>query len=193
MNASKIRRAEKALQPFPQRLGLLLQQKNISQEQLGKELGKSRQAVSLYCNGAEPDYPTLVKIADYLGVTVDYLVGREDAPAHEAASIVEQTGLHEAAVDVLCRNKDDKNMSAFLSSFIMCDTIKDISLCYEIWAIRIKMLRMREDDSKYFDLVEMLNGARYGVIRSFEKFLSKMQDVGFSYKDQEVGNGKGEE
>ena len=167
----------------------------MKQDELASQIGFStKRNISNYEKGIrDPDYETLSKIADALSCTTDYLLGREDAPTHETASIVEQTGLHEAAVDVLCSNKDDKNMSAFLSSFIMCDTLKDISLCYAIWTTRIKMLRRREDDSTYFDLLAMLNGARYGVVHSFEKFLSKMQDVGFSCKDQEVGNGKGEE
>lgn len=42
------------------------------------ELGVSVSNLSYYMNGREPNYDTLCKIADYFGVTTDYLVGRSD-------------------------------------------------------------------------------------------------------------------
>ena len=51
----------------------------ITQRELGEAIGKTRQTVSQYCNGtSEPPYETLVRIAKYLGVTTDYLLGATD-------------------------------------------------------------------------------------------------------------------
>ena len=49
---------------------------------LAHELGVSESTVSQYENSKrEPDNATLIKIADVLGVTLDYLLGRTDNPA----------------------------------------------------------------------------------------------------------------
>lgn len=50
---------------------------DITQGQLAKELGVSRSTVVGYENGTRyPDYKTLKKIAEYFGVSGDYLLGR---------------------------------------------------------------------------------------------------------------------
>ncbi len=66
---------------FAKRLSLLRKGAGITQEQLAKELGTSRGALSMYEIGRrEPDFNTLVRIARYFSVTVDYLVGLSDQP-----------------------------------------------------------------------------------------------------------------
>lgn len=53
--------------------------KGISQQALGNIIGISQQSVNKYENhDVEPDIRTLIKIADYFGVTIDFLVGREE-------------------------------------------------------------------------------------------------------------------
>ena len=48
---------------------------------LAHELGVSESTVSQYENSKrEPDNATLIKIADVLGVTLDYLLGRTNSP-----------------------------------------------------------------------------------------------------------------
>lgn len=62
---------------FPQRLKELRTAKNISQEELGKHLNLRDSTISQYESGKRtPDYSTLLKIADFFGVTTDYLLGR---------------------------------------------------------------------------------------------------------------------
>lgn len=51
---------------------------NLTQEELSKQLGGSKNLVSNYENGiSTPDIFTLVKLADIFGITLDELVGRE--------------------------------------------------------------------------------------------------------------------
>lgn len=50
---------------------------NMTQEELGKAVGVSTQAVSRWENGGAPDVALLPAIADKLGVTIDALFGRE--------------------------------------------------------------------------------------------------------------------
>lgn len=56
----------------------LREEKNLSQRDISEYLGITRQAVAAYEIGKrEPDYETLRSLADYFGVSVDYLIGRE--------------------------------------------------------------------------------------------------------------------
>lgn len=51
---------------------------NLTQEELSKQLGESKNLVSNYENGiSTPDIYTLVKLADIFDITLDELVGRE--------------------------------------------------------------------------------------------------------------------
>lgn len=49
--------------------------KGISLKELGAVVGVAESTMSLYENGKrQPDYETLLKLAEYFGVTVDYLL-----------------------------------------------------------------------------------------------------------------------
>ena len=51
---------------------------NLTQEELSKQLGGSKNLVSNYENGiSTPDIYTLVNLADLFDITLDELVGRE--------------------------------------------------------------------------------------------------------------------
>ena len=51
---------------------------NLTQEELSKQLGGSKNLVSNYENGiSTPDIYTLVKLADIFDITLDELVGRK--------------------------------------------------------------------------------------------------------------------
>lgn len=66
---------------FANRLRELRKQKELTQTDLGKLLNLSKQTISVYENGgADPNPETLNKLADFFGVSVDYLLGRTDDP-----------------------------------------------------------------------------------------------------------------
>lgn len=55
----------------------LRKENNMSQSELANKLGVSQQTVSKYEKGTrEPDIATLLKLADILNTTTDYLLGR---------------------------------------------------------------------------------------------------------------------
>ena len=59
---------------------ILRKQKGLTQREFAKIFNISFQAVSYYEKGArQPDFETLIKFADYFGVSVDYLIGRTGA------------------------------------------------------------------------------------------------------------------
>ena len=65
----------------------LRQKQRISQRTLGDAMGVSQQTINLYENHkVEPDIYMLIKMADYFGTTIDYLVGHTAAEATTAVT-----------------------------------------------------------------------------------------------------------
>lgn len=60
---------------FAKNFGTLLKQKRLSQGDFGKVVGKGRSVIGSYIRAeAEPDFKTLIKIADYFGQSLDDLM-----------------------------------------------------------------------------------------------------------------------
>ena len=56
----------------------LRKQKKITQAKLAQIIGIGRSTLAMYeTDGSEPDLATISKLADFFGVSVDYLLGRE--------------------------------------------------------------------------------------------------------------------
>ncbi len=63
------------------RLKELRKKKKISQLKLALDLNTNQNTISRYETGErEADYKTLIRIADYFNVSIDYLLGRTDVP-----------------------------------------------------------------------------------------------------------------
>ncbi len=61
------------------RLRELRKKRNITQLKLAMDLGLNQNAISRYETGErEADYATLIALADYFGVSIDYLLERTD-------------------------------------------------------------------------------------------------------------------
>lgn len=66
---------------FSSTLKLLRNKRNITLELLGTELGVSKQSVNRWELGQrEPNIDTLIALANYFDVSLDYLVGLSDSP-----------------------------------------------------------------------------------------------------------------
>ena len=66
---------------FSQRLLELRMQKKLSQNATAKELKLGSRTYQYYESGErEPTLSTLVRMADFYGVSLDYLAGRTDTP-----------------------------------------------------------------------------------------------------------------
>lgn len=67
---------------FSTRLKELRELRNLSQSAFAKDFGVAQSTVGGWESGArEPNYATTQKLADYFGVTVDYLLGRDNTAA----------------------------------------------------------------------------------------------------------------
>ena len=63
------------------RLKELRKQRHLSQVRLAIELNMNQNTISRYETGEhEADYQTLIAIADYFDVSIDYLLGRTENP-----------------------------------------------------------------------------------------------------------------
>ena len=135
--------------PFPTVLRHLLEEKHKQQLELANALNVSRQTVNSYTDGStEPNYPTLINIAAFFNVSIDYLLGKSEVPSVDKnmRAICEYTGLSEEAVTVL----------------------HDLELCPEVPGKTNK-----EFDSKAIKVVNLLLSTAEGhnVLREILKFL----------------------
>lgn len=63
------------------RLKAMREKRGISQLKLAMDLGLTQNSVSRYESGVrEADYKTLVALADYFNVSIDFLLERTDNP-----------------------------------------------------------------------------------------------------------------
>lgn len=63
------------------RIALLREKFKLTQEELSKKIDISRASLSHYeKNRREPDYDTIVKLADLFKVSLDYMTGRTEDP-----------------------------------------------------------------------------------------------------------------
>ncbi|MFP7234184.1 helix-turn-helix transcriptional regulator [Bacillus subtilis] len=89
---------------FNETLKKLRREKNLSQKELGNKLGLAESTIGMYEQGKrQPDYETLLKIADFFEVTLDFLLGNpKDASSvkeKEAAYIISDPDLQIAFKD----------------------------------------------------------------------------------------------
>ena len=67
------------MKSFAQRVKELRQEKKQTQANMAELLGIKLRAYQYYESGTHyPEVPNLIKLADYFGVTTDYLLGRSD-------------------------------------------------------------------------------------------------------------------
>ena len=66
---------------FSERIKALRQEQGMTQEALGKVIGVKRDSIYTYETGKNyPEVRNLIVLADYFGVSTDYLLGRTDNP-----------------------------------------------------------------------------------------------------------------
>lgn len=122
---------EKYYSPFSSNLRELIAKRGTTITALSKALGISRQAVSQYTDGTgQPNVDKLVMIADYFGVSADYLIGLSDIPTRNETirGIHEKTGLWEDAVSSLMVDHDveDCETADFISFLTINGHISDL-------------------------------------------------------------------
>lgn len=81
---------ESSKDTFAKRLYELLIDKDVPQAHLAKAMGTSPQAISSYVKGkTTPDYDMLCNIADYFGVSIDWLLGRTNVQFNDEKAFID--------------------------------------------------------------------------------------------------------
>ena len=143
---------------LPTRLRELMQLDNVSQKQLAEALGITRQSISQYCDGSsQPALNKLVSIADYFGVSIDYLLGRSDVRAidPQLQTVALQTGLTEKA---LLRLSQDHIVRAAINRLLESSQARSVAdaLCgynYITWKVHSAGDKLPEKDRLWFSRV----------------------------------------
>ena len=92
----------------------LRQSKDITQQKLADILGVSRSAIATWeSGGSEPDNNMLIKIADYFGVSIDYLLDYTGREAEHLAQSVKPLSDREQEL-LNCYNELDEGRKADL-------------------------------------------------------------------------------
>ena len=76
------------MESFPIRLKSLRESRRIYQREVAETLGVTTRAYQFHESGrSEPNIKTLIALADYYHVSIDYLVGRTDVPGCNTTDI----------------------------------------------------------------------------------------------------------
>lgn len=95
---------------FKDRLIQLRKNKKLTQEQMAEKIGIHRGTYANYERGhRQPDYDTLLKIADFFEVTVDYLLRGEEHYKELASEINKRPDTRYAAIDGHDFEDDEKD------------------------------------------------------------------------------------
>ena len=65
---------------FAEKIRMLRKEKKLTQAEVAKEVGLSARGYQDLELGAKPGFDNLLHIADFYGVSVDWLMGRTDNP-----------------------------------------------------------------------------------------------------------------
>lgn len=123
---------------FPTRLRELREKANVSQKTLADRFGISKSTLGLWETGDTlPDAKMVSELADFFGVSSDYLLCRTETPSvnFDIRAICDYTGLDEYAVDNLKHNlPDDKCTMDILNYIIRSDLLLSSLVIYYLSA-----------------------------------------------------------
>jgi len=116
--------------------------KKLTLEQLAVEVGISKSALGKYesDNGKDISPYSILLLADYYGVSCDYLMGRTETKNHPNTALHE-LHLSDASIDVL---KTDKFNHRLLSELICHKDFQRFMLDAEIYVDRIADMRVKD-------------------------------------------------
>lgn len=118
-----------------------LQNNNISAYSVAKNTGISQGLMNEYKNGVKlPTIHNLVKIADYLDCSVDYLLGRTDQPSNTASitgnkNVIQQGSISNSPVNFNTNaplNEIETELINILRTFTVKQKMKLLTYAYEI-------------------------------------------------------------
>lgn len=157
---------------FPTALRKLIEDRGITHQVLAEQLGKSRQAISYYCDGSSsPDWETIVEIANYFSVSTDYLLGLTDVKSQsiDIQAICSATGLSERAVWYLQTLRATSKLpprSGRLNILSALLEKKQFDLLLALW-------------ERYVSLMRMVPSLSYSQSAEYQLYSTELEKHGF--------------
>lgn len=157
---------------FPERLKKIMKDEHITQSDLAKKIGVTRQSISTYLNGGRnPDIIVLKRLADVLSVSSDYLIGLSDFEINDGdmQAFCKGTGLSEKAAIIL-----DTLLSDSISQIIESPNFENLLM--RIDEVKSSSESFFKDIEKFglenmLDLSDIVDLNRYRAIKEFESLL----------------------
>lgn len=144
---------------FSNRFKQLKEEHKLTLKELSEDLDISSPNLSYYIKGREPNYDTLIKIADYFDVTTDWLIGRSDARTLSQENLYNQIDTHQE------HKLNDNSKADFLScQKTLYDTIENL----------YTLFTLIQEDSELTKLVSKLIDTSAFVLSDSIKTLSDL-------------------
>jgi len=151
--------------------------KPTTQKALAEAVGIRAQTISLYINGeTQPNIETLLKIADYFGVSTDWLLTGVSA---ESIDINDYTGLSEEAIKMLNNMNLIEKVSGVVSMPLLNSILADKSfyrflddiVCRGESLMKLRQMTDREIKQLYPG-VDMLGYAEWSFTNEIQRFIT---------------------
>lgn len=158
---------------FPTTLRNLIADHGITHQTLADQLGKSRQAISYYCDGSSsPDWETIVEIANYFSVSTDYLLGITDvkSPNTNTQAICSATGLSEQAICYLQTLSVTRNLPPRSNRLKILSALleqKQFDYLLALW-------------ERYINLMQMEPSLSFSQSPEYEFYSAELKKQGFA-------------
>ena len=140
-----------------QKIAKLRTNAGITQEQLAEKLYVTRVMVSKWEREiCQPDYNTVLKIADILSVSPDEIMSREEAVINELYSFLSDTQSNDLISDMnmFLETLNSRDRSIFIRRYYFLEDINIISEHYGIkeGTVRTVLMRTRKKFKKYLEV-----------------------------------------
>lgn len=140
-----------------QKIAKLRTNAGITQEQLAEKLYVTRVMVSKWEREiCQPDYNTVLKIADILSVSPDEIMSREEAVINELYSFLSDTDSSDLIKDLnmFLETLNSRDRSIFIRRYYFLEDINIISEHYGIkeGTVRTVLMRTRKKFKKYLEV-----------------------------------------
>lgn len=192
------------MKTFSSRLIALRKERQMTQSDLAKAIHKTRSTVSGYeTEGKEPDYEMLCSLAEYFGVSTDYLLGIDDCRTHSEAVFINDTKnfkRHYVGLPPLVKQTVAKMYDSFyvlLSRDMMKNNEERLALYSDLFSLlqdsRAKIRNAIDscggqvtDPLLLSDLMNLQNSLKNEVCAVLDKLMQADIDTAFEVKKEDL-------
>lgn len=140
---------------------------------------KTANTISYFCKGTRtPNVEQLVKISNYLNVSVDYLLGLTDVPTNDTdlQAVCEYIGLSEGAVKNIKNGHHNIESEMFKKNSYSKERKEILSVCLEntsFWALLQDLYNIKHISTRLNDFIHVIYS--YEELEINDKFLEEMK------------------